>query len=65
LRIAATVSNARAVLDSFFGLSVIVELLEVDHIIGVPLPARGRTQSEHEELLAVGLHARSSKVDVH
>jgi hypothetical protein len=38
LRIAAAVSNARAVSDSFFGLSVIMELLEAGSIVGHLLP---------------------------
>jgi len=43
-----------------------MKLLEADPIIGRPLPAQapqGRTQSEHEELPAIGQNARSSKVD--
>jgi hypothetical protein len=66
LRIAAAVSSARAVSDSFFGLSVIMESSRWTPM-GAPPPTRapqGRTQLEHEELLVAGRHPRSSKVDV-
>jgi hypothetical protein len=48
LRIAAAVSNARPVSDSFVGLSVIMELVEAIPIIGRLVPARtppGATRS--------------------